>query len=233
MRSRTRRGKGTCDDAASIRLATGWDGARVIHEIDEALIGLLRARAALGKGVEVAFEAPTRDWAAGRNAPTINAYLYNIREDTARHEYGMISVRDESGIVVQRRRPTRYFRLSYLVTCWTKRAVDEHRLLSSVLGCLLDTEVLPMTGSGALAALGLPVPLTVAVPPENAGSASDIWSALGGTLKPSLDVVVTAPYPAASGSPVAPPVTEAAGVTGRRLDAPGTADPVRLRRVKR
>jgi hypothetical protein len=205
----------------------------VIPEIDEALTGLLRSRAALSNSVEVAFEAPTRDWAAGRNAPTINAYLYSIREETTRREYGMISVRDESGVMVQRRRPMRHFRLSYMVTCWTKRAVDEHRLLASVLGCLLDTEVLEITGSGALAALGLPVPLTVAAPPEDAGSASDIWSALGGTLKPSLDVVVVAPYPAVSGSPVAPPVTEATGVTGRRLDVPGTGDPLRLRKVRR
>jgi hypothetical protein len=205
----------------------------VIPEIDEALIGLLRSRAVPGRGVEVAFEAPARDWAAGRNAPTINAYLYNIREDISRREYGMISVRDESGIVVRRRRPLRYFRLSYLVTCWTKRAEDEHRMLASVLGCLLETEVLPMADSGVLGTLGLPVPLTVAVPPEEAGSTSDIWSALGGVLKPSLDVVVTAPYPVASDVPVAPPVTEATGVTGRRLDAPDTADQVRLRQVKR
>jgi hypothetical protein len=205
----------------------------VISEVDEALIGLLRSRAAPDKRVEVAFEAPTRDWAAGRNTPTIDAYLYNVCEDTPRREFGMTSVRDESGIIVQRRRPIRHFRLSYLVTCWTKLAVDEHRLLDSVLGCLLDTEVLPISGSGVLAALGLPVLLTVAMPPAQAGSASDIWSALGGTLKPSLDVVVTAPYPMVTGDAVAPPVTEATGVTARRIDAPGSADLPRLRRVRR
>lgn len=205
----------------------------MIPEVDQALIGLLRSRAMPGKRVEVAFEAPTRDWAAAHSAPTINAYLYNIREDTPRREYGMISVRDESGIVVQRRRPTRYFRLSYLVTCWSKRAEDEHSMLAAVLGCLLESEVLPITGPGVLGTLGLPVPMTVARPPEEAGSASDIWSALGGVLKPSLDVVITAPYPVAVDEPVAPPVTEATGVTGRRLDLPDTADPVRLRRLKR
>ncbi|MEV7547917.1 Pvc16 family protein, partial [Streptomyces sp. NPDC089915] len=31
-------------------------------------------------GIEVSFEAPTRDWAARRNAPAVNAYLYDIRE---------------------------------------------------------------------------------------------------------------------------------------------------------
>lgn len=211
----------------------GGASARVISEVDEALIGLLRSRAAPDKGVEVAFEAPTRDWAAARNAPTIDAYLYNICEDTSRREFGTISVRDESGIVVQRRRPIRHFRLSYLVTCWTKAAVDEHRLLDSVLGCLLDTEVLPVSGSGVLGALGLPVLLAVAEPPAQAGSTSDIWSALGGILRPSLDVVVTAPYPIVSGGAIAPPVTEATGVTARRLDAPASPDLPRLRRVKR
>lgn len=205
----------------------------MIPEIDEALIGLLRSRALPGKNVEVAFEAPTRDWAAGRNTPTINTYLYNIREDTPRRGYGMISVRDESGAVIQRRRPMRHFRLSYLVTCWTRRAEDEHRMLASVLGCLLETEVLPMGSSGVLGGLGLPVPVTVAVPPEEAGSASDIWSALGGTLKPSLDVVITAPYPAVSGDPAGPPVTDATGVTARRLDVPAATDAVRMRRLIR
>ena len=201
----------------------------MIPEVDEALGGLLRSRAVPGGQVEVSFEPPTRDWAAGRNVPTVNAYLYDIREDTARREYGMISVRDESGIVVQRHRPLRYFRLSYLMTCWTRRPEDEHRLLASVLGCLIGTEVLPVSGAGVLASLSLPVQLALAAPGDSR-SAADLWSALGGNLKPSLDAVVTAPYPE-PGEPAAPPVTEAR-VVGRRLDAPDKADKVRMRRVR-
>lgn len=205
----------------------------MIPEVDAAIAGLLRSRAVLGKGVELAFETPTRDWAAGRNVPTINTYLYSIREDMPRREYGMISVRDEAGIVVRRRRPLRYFRLAYLVTCWTKRAEDEHRMLASVLGSLLEAEALPVTGTGILATLDVPVPLTVGVPPEDAGPASEIWSVLGGVLKPSLDLIITAPYPVGSGFGVAPSVTEATGVTARRLDEPDIADRVRLRQVRR
>lgn len=205
----------------------------MIPEVDEALGELLRTRAALGGQVEVSFEAPTRDWAAGRNVPTVNAYLYDIREDAPRREYGMISVRDESGIVVRRHRPLRYFRLAYLVTCWTRRPEDEHRLLAAVLGCLIGTEVLPVSGDGVLASLGQPAQLALADPPGDSRSAAELWSALGGSLKPSLDAVVTAPYPAGSEGPVAPPVTEATGVVGRRTDVPGTADPLRLRRVQR
>jgi hypothetical protein len=195
----------------------------VIGEVDESLGDLLRSRAVPGGQVEVSFEPPTRDWVAGRNIPTVNAYLYDIREDTARREYGMISVRDDSGAVTRRHRPLRHFRLSYLVTCWTRRPEDEHRLLSAVLGCLVAAETLPIGGSGPLASLGPVVQLALA-PPGDSRSAAELWSALGGDLKPSLDVVVVAPYPEESGGPVAPPVTEAA-VVGRRLDEPGRGDP--------
>jgi hypothetical protein len=205
----------------------------VIPEVDQALNGLLRSRAVPGGQVEISFDAPTRDWAAGRNVPTVNAYLYDITEDPQRRAYGSQPMRDESGIVVGRRRPLRYFRLSYLLTCWTRRPEDEHRLLASVLGCLIDAEVLPVPADGVLASLETPVPLTVAAPAADSRSATDLWSALGGNLKPSLNVVVTAPYRPEPDQSVAPAVTEAFGVVGRRIDAPDEADPVRLRRVGR
>lgn len=205
----------------------------MIPEIDEALGGLLRSTAVPGGQVEVSFEPPTRDWAAGRNTPTVNAYLYDIREDMTRREYGIAPVRDSAGVVVQRQRPLRFFRLSYLMTCWTRRPEDEHRLLASVLGCLTGTEVLPVEGDGALASLGLPVQIILAEPPGDSRSAADLWSALGGNLKPSLDVTVISPYPDESRLPVAPPPTETE-VVARRTDLPEIADRrSRVRRVPR
>ena len=40
----------------------------MIHEVDEVLKGLIGGGALAGSGIDVAFEAPTRDWAARRNA---------------------------------------------------------------------------------------------------------------------------------------------------------------------
>ncbi|BBA98936.1 hypothetical protein RVR_5340 [Actinacidiphila reveromycinica] len=191
----------------------------MIHEVDEVLRGLLSGGALAGTGVDIAFEAPTRDWAARRNAPTIDAYLYDIREDVARRERGAISIRDEQGIVVRRRQPPRWYRLSYLVTAWTKQPQDEHRLLSAVLATLLPREVLPPEElTGALAALGLTIPLSVAGTQTDSRSFAEIWSALGGELKPSLDVTVTAPFPAYPEYDAGPPVTEGAGVRVRGTD---------------
>ena len=203
----------------------------MIHEIDEVLRGVLRGGALAGTDVEVAFDAPTRDWAAKRTGPTIDAYLYDIREDVNRRERGAVSVRDENGIVVKRRQPPRWFRLSYLVTAWTKRPEDEHRLLSAALTTLLRGEALPASVlTGPLAELGLTIPISVAVPPAESRSLADIWSALGGELKPSLDVVITTPIPVSPEYPAGPPVTEWSSVRIQGTDGTLSDSPMRTRR---
>jgi hypothetical protein len=183
----------------------------MLHEVDAALRALLDGDALAGSDVKVVFDAPTREWAAQRNGPAVNAYLYDVREDTGRRERGPLQVRDADGRVTTRRQPPRYFRLSYLVTAWTKRPEDEHRMLSAVLACLLRNETLPgesLPADGTLRRFGAPVPLTAAVPPVESRAIADLWSALGGELKPSLDVVVTAPFPVSPEYPVGPPVEE-------------------------
>ncbi|MER7057309.1 MULTISPECIES: DUF4255 domain-containing protein [unclassified Streptomyces] len=191
----------------------------MIHEVDEVVKSLLGSGTLTGSGIDVAFEAPTRDWAARRNAPVVNAYLYDIREDVTRRHRGQISVRDERDIVVRHRRPPRWFRLSYLVTAWTKTPQDEHRLLSAVLATLLPHELLPPGElPGPLGALGLSMPLSVAGSQSESRSLAEIWSALGGELKPSLDLVVTAPFPAFPEYDAGPPVTEGAMVRLRGMD---------------
>lgn len=202
-----------------------------MHEVDEAIRRVLRGGVLPDGTGDVAFEAPTRDWAARRNAPTLNAYLYDIREDVARRERGTIAERDAGGVVVRRRQPPRWFRLSYLVTAWTTRPEDEHRLLSAALGCLLSHEILPAAAlPDALRGLEVSIPLTVAVPPPESRSIADIWSALGGELKPSLDVVVTVPFPVSPSYEVAPPVTEGAVTVVRGIDGvPGDSRPRMLR----
>jgi hypothetical protein len=191
----------------------------VIHEVDEVLKRLLGGGALAGSGIDISFDAPTRDWAARRNAPSVNAYLYDIREDVSRRQRGQVSVRDERDIVVRRRQPPRWFRLSYLVTAWTKQPQDEHRLLSAVLATMLPRELLaPEELPGSLGALGLSVPLTVAGLHTESRSLAEIWSALGGELKPSLDLVVTVPFPGFPEYDAGPPVTEGAVVRARGMD---------------
>jgi Pvc16 N-terminal domain len=179
----------------------------MIQDVDEALRALLRAGVSGGAQVQVVFDAPTRDWAAKVNAPTVNLYLYDIREDLRRRERGLHNEYDERGVVVARRRPPRYFKLSYLITAWTKRPEDEHRLLSDLLLCLLAHDALPTDQlPESLAGPGLPIPVALALPPPEDRSFADVWSALGGELKPSLDLVVSVPFTEPSTLDAGPPV---------------------------
>ncbi len=181
----------------------------VIGEVDSALRALIE-REAVGRGdVEVAFDAPTREWAGRRNSPTIDVYLYDIREDLRRRDRGMVNEYDaDERRIVARHLPPRYFKLSYLVTAWTQRPEDEHRLLSTLLATFLRFDALPeeLVG-GSLAELGLAVPVTVALPPPEDRAFADVWSALGGELKPSIDVVVSAPVDTGQRYETGPPVT--------------------------
>jgi hypothetical protein len=182
--------------------------ASVIHDVDQLLEKLVRKEALNGSSVELVFDAPTKDWVARRSGPAVNLYLYDIREDLQRRVPAWEDMRGTDGTVSGRRQPPRRFRLAYLVTAWTQRPEDEHRLLSSLLVCMLRN---PMLKSGELGgdldAADLPVYIEVGQPESQERSLADIWTALGGELKPSLDVVVIAPVVVGASAPYGPPVT--------------------------
>ncbi len=196
---------------------------KVIHEVDLALRSLIEREATDGTEVEVVFDAPTKDWASRRNVPTIDVYLYDIREDLRRRERGLINEYDARDRITHRHLPPRHFKLSYLVTAWTQRPEDEHRLLAALLSCFLRHDAIPTDlVTGPLAEMGLPVPMTVALPPPEDRSFADVWSALGGELKPSLDVVISAPTDTGQQYFAGPPVeqlpTISLGGNGRHGD---------------
>jgi hypothetical protein len=167
----------------------------MIHEVDESLRQFVRRTALPGTEVDVAFDAPTKDWASRRTGPVVDLYLYDIREDMTRRELGRIDRRSDDGLVAERHLPPRWMKLGYLVTAWTQRPEDEHRLLSVLLSGFLSRDSLPLDVLvGSLAEAQAQVPYTCGLPPPQDRALSDVWSALGGELKPSLDLVLTVPF---------------------------------------
>ena len=126
---------------------------------------------------------------------------------------------DDRGIVVSRTPAPRHFKLSYLVTAWTQRADDEHRLLDRLLRCfVLHDGLPPELVVGDLATTGIPVKISVALPPPQDRAFADVWTSLGGELKPSLDVVVTIAVDRGVAYFIGPPVTDG----GVRVDMEDT-----------
>lgn len=186
----------------------------MIDEVDAALRALLKDEALGGADVEVVFDAPTKDWAARRNAPMVNAYLYDIREDVRKRTRGLTNEYNDAGVVIARRLPPRFYNLSYLVTAWTQRPEDEHRLLAQMLLCFSNYESMPPERlSGHIGSLNLPVEMRISLPPPEDRSFADVWTALGGELKPSIDVVLSVPLTPERSFPAGPPVQEGTVVT--------------------
>ena len=180
----------------------------MIDDVDAALRALLSPRAG-EHGAVVSFDAPTREWGSRLSGPTLDVYLFDIREDLDQRAVGREAVKDGE-ITVSRRVPPRFFRLSYLVTAWTTRPEDEHRMLADALATFVVLDALPSGAlTGWLAEQPHAVRVDVALPLPEDRSMSDLWNALGGELKPSVDLVVTAPVNATRTAPVlAPPARE-------------------------
>src|SRR5947207_100366 len=118
----------------------------MIQDVDESLRALVKRDALNGSKADVAFDAPNKEWSSRRNTPTVDLYLYDIREDLEQREVMWEDIRGDSRdsrLITERRPPPRRFKLSYLVTAWTQRPEDEHRLLSSLLACFLRNPIIP------------------------------------------------------------------------------------------
>jgi hypothetical protein len=172
----------------------------MLADLDESLRGLLRGELeAHGfDGVQIVFEAPTKDWASSLSAPTVDVFLYDLHEaEDQRVVEWDAYVRD--GRVHEQRPPLR-LDACYAVTAWTRAVEDEHRLLSQVLGVLYAHGELP-DGMlvGTLRNGSQPYPLTARIAQRRGDGKADFWTAVGGQYKASLDYVVTLSCPAGAG----------------------------------
>jgi hypothetical protein len=197
----------------------------MIHDVDACLAALIKAEALRETEAEVVFDAPTTGWAARRTGPAIDVFLYDLREDVTRRDAQTWPERDQSGRITGRRRGTRHFKLSYLLSAWTSRPEEEHRLLGQLLEALIRYDRIPATHlRGRMR--DTTVLLNLALPPGPDRSVSDLWNALGGEMKPALDLVVgVAVDPARTyevGKPVLePPIVNVLRITGDGAEEAG------------
>lgn len=177
----------------------------MLHLVDQSLEALLRAEVPLpADQIDVSFEAPDRDWSARTTKPTLNLYLWDVRLSLKEQNSGVEAYRDEDG-KLHRSAPKPRVDLRYLVTAWTADVRDEHQLLGAVLGSLYTHKGFPEQYlQGGLDKV-LPLPkMIVAYPDERENG--DFWNALGGRLKPGLDLIVTMTLDVALAHEVGPPV---------------------------
>jgi hypothetical protein len=162
-----------------------------LADLDEALRRLLRGELERHgiEGVEIRFDAPDREWAASLAGPTVNLFLYDVREAT---ELRPMEWAPEPGNGGRELRPPLRIHASYAVTAWTREVEDEHRLLSQLLAVLYAYPVIPDDLLSATLANGAQRwPIRTQTAQARHEGASDFWSAVGGQYKASINYVVT------------------------------------------
>src|ERR687886_1035614 len=115
----------------------------MLADLDEAVRALLRRE--LGRhgfdGVEIAFDAPAKEWSATLSTPTVNLFLYDLREAVDKRPVDWRAGNGANG--AHELRPPLRMEASYAVTAWTRAVEDEHRLLSQVLAIFYAYPDLP------------------------------------------------------------------------------------------
>jgi hypothetical protein len=178
----------------------------MIADVDESLRRLLASELGLVPGcavhhsAQVAFDPPAVAEAIGDGAARVNLYLHDVRENVDLRDEGFRSVRSTSrpGGEVGRKRAPVHLDLQYLLTVYAgDDSRSEHRLLTQVLGVLLRClAVPPRYLNGSLAGLsGNAVRLQTAQPDAlSAADTASLWQAVGGRMRPALQLKVTAPF---------------------------------------
>jgi hypothetical protein len=161
-----------------------------LADLDEALRTLLKRELERHgfEGVDIAFDAPASDWSAKLTNPTVNLFLYDLRENVGESEVTPRNLRVNGAMIAAP--PPMRLEITYSVTAWTKAVQDEHRLLSQVLAILFSHVALPadlLAGRLASASLLRAIETEVGRPKEEK---ADFWTSIGGRYKASIDYAV-------------------------------------------
>lgn len=164
----------------------------MISEIDNALREFLIHEIPLRKGeVDIDFNQPKREWSSRLNKPTINLYLFDLRENVDLRGSEQWNRKDlEDGTIALHRNPVRVD-LIYLITSWAKDIQDEHQLLSRTLITLLRQPSLPDNYlPEQLRNSQVPIWLETAQI-NTLANPSDLWNTLDNDLRPGIRLKVT------------------------------------------
>ena len=165
----------------------------MIADLDETIRQLLIAELPVKNGeIDISFDQPKREWSARLSRPSINFFLYDVRENPTLRQHGWERMAPVNGdnLAHLKRTP---FRVDcfYMLTTWAAEPDDEHRLLSRALMALFRFPILP--GDRLVGSLQNP-PFDIQTRLANHDkltNPAEVWSSLDNELRPSISFIVT------------------------------------------
>jgi hypothetical protein len=169
----------------------------MIADLDESIKKLVTAEIPIKNGdIDIKFDQPKREWSTKINRPTINFFLYDVRENVIlrKHQWEQQAKNGDLNLAHLKRTP---FRVDchYMITTWVpgEHAGDEHRLLTLTLMALFRTPVIEESYLvGQMKNLDFEIPTKLAAH-DKLTNPAEVWSALDNEMRPSVSFVVTIP----------------------------------------
>lgn len=196
---------------------------------------LLRVGSMIADPKQIRFDAVSDLEKGSRDKPTLNLFLHDIRENTSYRDSEYHVSRPSAGSDVAKRRGAVTLDLSYVVTVQAGGdSKVEHQVLSEVLAVLLRNAVVPAKYMRPIAGEQAPKPILVSVAQPDHPAHSDsprLWQALGGALRPTLGVVVTAAFNPFESKQVKL-VLELVSALRKGADPDAPAGPIDVKRVQ-
>jgi hypothetical protein len=166
----------------------------MIADLDETLRQLLIAELPIKNGeIEISFDQPKREWSSRLTRPTVNLFLYDVRENPVLRHHGMEPMpngRLPNDIAHQKRTPLRVD-CFYMLTTWAAEPEDEHRLMTRVLLALFRYPVLPEARLiGGLKHQEFDIQTHLAIH-DRLTNPAEVWSSLDNELRPTVPLIIT------------------------------------------
>jgi hypothetical protein len=166
----------------------------MIADLDETLRQLLIAEIPIKNGeIEVSFDQPKREWSSRMTKPTVNMFLYDLRENPILRHHGLEEIangRPPNNNAHQKRTPFRVD-CSYMLTTWANEPEDEHRLMTRAMLALFRYPVLPDDRLvGGLKHQEFEIQAHCAVH-DRLVNPAEVWASLDNEMRPTIPYIVT------------------------------------------
>ncbi len=160
-------------------------------DLDKTLRKLLREELPVKNGeIDIQFDQPNREWSAKLSKPTVNLFLYDVRENHQLRQHQWEHIRSGNGSVTQKRSPMRV-NCNYILTTWANDSEDEHRLLTRSMIALFRFPIITEDRlEGTLQHPKYEI-LTQLARHDKLTNPAEVWSALDNELRPSVSYIVT------------------------------------------
>ena len=158
--------------------------------LDETLRQLLIDDMPITDGeIDIAFDQPKREWSTRLSRPTINLFLYDIRENPELRQYGWNS--EGNGRAANRKRKPFRVDCYYMLTTWATDPSDEHRLMArAMLALFRHPEISRNRLDEKIQNQPYDVRTRLASH-DRLTNPAEVWSALDNEMRPSVSYLVT------------------------------------------